>query len=129
MVKGESWIQSWVKACHTHSHQWAGKAQYISITLTAKGKRVTADLVKTAGRQGPVILAGWTGKAQTPLPGRASTGTSRSMGTTQGNLHTRKTTSDSRIQGVHTERPCYHSLNRCRERQLCCTDIRNVNRE
>ena len=87
-----------------------------------------------AGRQGPVHwhntyskgkegisipshTSGQAGKAQTPLPSRASTRTSRGVGITQGNLpHTRETTGDSRMQEVCTEWPCYHSLNRWRER-------------
>ena len=54
---------------------------------------------------------------QRPSPGRTPTGTSRRVGSGQGDLlHTRETTSASRMQGVSIEQPCCLSLSKWRER-------------
>ena len=90
----------------TQSYKWAGKTQHIGMTLMAKER----------GYQHTPI-SGWAVKAQTPVPSRIPTRSSRSMGIGQGNLlHRKEITSNSRMQGVSIEQPCCHSLSKWRER-------------
>ena len=102
---------------HQHITLMVKGKESMSITLTAKGKGYQACKTQTdSGQTGPDKHRPSPG-GQRPSPSGTPTGTSRRVGSGQGDLpHTRETTSASRMHGNHKEQHLSHSLNRWKER-------------